>query len=63
MIKVAKDTVVRVHYTGTFPDSGEEFDTSRNGDPLTFLVGHKGCLLYTSPSPRDATLSRMPSSA
>ena len=27
-----------------------------NGDP-------NGCLLYTSPSPRDATLSRMPSSA
>ena len=24
---------------------------------------HKNCLLYTSPSPRDATLSRMPSSA
>ena len=24
---------------------------------------HKICLLYTSPSPRDATLSRMPSSA
>ena len=24
---------------------------------------HKACLLYTSPSPRDATLSRMPSSA
>ena len=24
---------------------------------------HKSCLLYTSPSPRDATLSRMPSSA
>ena len=27
------------------------------------LKGAKGCLLYTSPSPRDATLSRMPSSA
>ena len=27
------------------------------------LVIDKGCLLYTSPSPRDATLSRMPSSA
>ena len=31
------------------------------------LVSPKGmgivCLLYTSPSPRDATLSRMPSSA
>ena len=25
-------------------------------------IGHT-CLLYTSPSPRDATLSRMPSSA
>ena len=24
---------------------------------------HLTCLLYTSPSPRDATLSRMPSSA
>ena len=35
---------------------------------LTFLecfifVVLPGCLLYTSPSPRDATLSRMPSSA
>ena len=26
-------------------------------------VREDGCLLYTSPSPRDATLSRMPSSA
>ena len=25
--------------------------------------GDKGCLLYTSPSPRDGLLSRMPSSA
>ena len=25
--------------------------------------GMEACLLYTSPSPRDATLSRMPSSA
>ena len=27
------------------------------------LAHHTACLLYTSPSPRDATLSRMPSSA
>ena len=27
------------------------------------LISNKFCLLYTSPSPRDATLSRMPSSA
>ena len=37
------------------------------GDRLALVVGtgrqHEVCLLYTSPSPRDATLSRMPSSA
>ena len=27
------------------------------------MVGHKLCLLYTSPSPRDGATSRMPSSA
>ena len=33
--------------------------------PLTDeeIEAFKTCLLYTSPSPRDATLSRMPSSA
>ena len=30
-----------------------------NSNPATIMT----CLLYTSPSPRDATLSRMPSSA
>ena len=34
------------------------FVSSRSG-----IEGFKNCLLYTSPSPRDATLSRMPSSA
>ena len=29
----------------------------------SFYVDNDVCLLYTSPSPRDATLSRMPSSA
>ena len=28
-----------------------------------FVLLYMICLLYTSPSPRDATLSRMPSSA
>ena len=27
------------------------------------MKGYKTCLLYTSPSPRDVSLSRMPSSA
>ena len=41
-----------------------------NGTATDVHVGYEGpigergsCLLYTSPSPRDATLSRMPSSA
>ena len=32
--------------------------------PAPYFVAHdRGCLLYTSPSPRDRTRSRMPSSA
>ena len=30
---------------------------------LAYIGLYGACLLYTSPSPRDATLSRMPSSA
>ena len=33
------------------------------GLELRFRIRVRICLLYTSPSPRDATLSRMPSSA
>ena len=32
-------------------------------EDCTFIIPLRICLLYTSPSPRDATLSRMPSSA
>ena len=40
-------------------------DTEKAVELLTqYFSGQlTGCLLYTSPSPRDATLSRMPSSA
>src|SRR5664279_3547605 len=34
-----------------------------NGQRVERLTGQRGCLLYTSPSPRDGLLSRMPSSA
>ena len=35
-----------------------------HGDfPSGFVQGNSTCLLYTSPSPRDRTRSRMPSSA
>ena len=44
-----------------------EYDDSVTVGILHSLTGtmaiSESCLLYTSPSPRDATLSRMPSSA
>ena len=44
---------------------GNENYTFTSSQQLTFSSsnGNVDCLLYTSPSPRDATLSRMPSSA
>ena len=42
----------------------EEFGKIRTGRANPSLVtGIQVCLLYTSPSPRDGILSRMPSSA
>ena len=40
-----------------------DFDFQGSGDLFNDGGAVSGCLLYTSPSPRDATLSRMPSSA
>ena len=48
-------------YMSFVNDGGVFVPTTQNynlGDSVFLL-----CLLYTSPSPRDATLSRMPSSA
>ena len=51
------------------PVSGKNlFPSNISGLPTWFIIrasdaGYQACLLYTSPSPRDATLSRMPSSA
>ena len=50
MVKLGKDKKVNIGAHPSYPDK-ENF--GRN----------EICLLYTSPSPRDATLSRMPSSA
>ena len=44
-----------------FFGSGESVAYSPDGD--TLLSTSIGCLLYTSPSPRDKRQSRMPSSA
>ena len=42
---------------------GTIFETFEDNQAWRQLVKICSCLLYTSPSPRDATLSRMPSSA
>ena len=67
------DAVVAVDELGTLPplDSEPEYDADSDTWALHFeyedpMMGGNDmvtCLLYTSPSPRDATLSRMPSSA
>ena len=46
----------------------KSLDTQQNSNVVIKLFENElgnafSCLLYTSPSPRDATLSRMPSSA
>ena len=54
----AKSVGETVEVNITCPDDGEtQVEMEINVDDI------KICLLYTSPSPRDATLSRMPSSA
>ena len=47
------------------PISGEVVDTNQSivDDPSKINADPEGCLLYTSPSPRDQRGSRMPSSA
>ena len=57
----AKDIILLDNFT-TITNSNY---TAADFDDKTFMVTSvtNSCLLYTSPSPRDATLSRMPSSA
>ena len=43
--------------------TGTAIANARKGDGDVLIVHSKVCLLYTSPSPRDAHESRMPSSA
>ena len=48
--------------TASTPASNDLFGNNEKSPKLDDEM-REGCLLYTSPSPRDATLSRMPSSA
>ena len=52
-----------VHIANTAASGFVQSELSEAGFESHFVGLYDPCLLYTSPSPRDATLSRMPSSA
>ena len=51
------------HWDGLFDLMPTGYEDSPAGRRKAVIENPHICLLYTSPSPRDATLSRMPSSA
>ena len=55
--------IVAVIYPFLMRPKGGEIVKDERDNEIAKRAEYWGCLLYTSPSPRDATLSRMPSSA
>ena len=56
-----------LHMFGSAPDLDVTFENEEDREAarnfMDLLAASEGCLLYTSPSPRDRQKSRMPSSA
>ena len=63
-LNITPNTKVSLNFSITL-ETGEVVDTNFDRAPVSFVMGDGSllCLLYTSPSPRDGLLSRMPSSA
>ena len=59
----ADSVVIRLPTEEEIVGFGIVWETIRTNKFRLGQEEHTVCLLYTSPSPRDATLSRMPSSA
>ena len=57
IIKKTGQVCIQIRDVQGVDDNPFDFETVKKN------IEDKFCLLYTSPSPRDATLSRMPSSA
>ena len=60
--KLSEAGAVRVRLNGYRISNIEEVELQA-GEQAVSNARDKACLLYTSPSPRDGLLSRMPSSA
>ena len=62
---LTENTIIREVIQSKFDDAYpiEAYIDNFEGYNDNTTILSKFCLLYTSPSPRDATLSRMPSSA
>ena len=66
--KLVSFVMAFLFFSSLFVTSGCLEETTKNDvinkdDSTDYNNDNGSCLLYTSPSPRDATLSRMPSSA
>ena len=55
--------ILRRHYARRIPSISYAFGLMLDGDLVGVCTYGTTCLLYTSPSPRDLSTSRMPSSA
>jgi len=69
IVSLAKDVdqldIIGAVEIGGHPDIGKDAGLVAGVEPINVKLGnvYPACLLYTSPSPRDRTRSRMPSSA
>ena len=61
--KYFKLKVFKISIDDIYKTRKERINLSKKIHPMLMTRGVPGCLLYTSPSPRDGLLSRMPSSA
>ena len=65
-VVIAEDeAIIRMDLRETLEEEGYEVvgETGRGDEVVDLVRNLQPCLLYTSPSPRDLSTSRMPSSA
>ena len=65
LVSITPDAEKQIVYMARVSNPSNQNNLETAPRLIKYLIKHKhwSCLLYTSPSPRDATLSRMPSSA